>query len=142
MSTKTMWLISEKIIYTQTTGKNTIDDMKLLLDQIAELLDLTDAPFVHLIIDGTLAQMPQMSVTEIKELFSDLPNTGEIGWTVVVTPSPFLRFLGTLAMQFGKMRSRQVATVDDGLRFLTENDESLPKLDELRQLFDGLEVLQ
>lgn len=141
MPIEAKWLLPEQIIYLKTTGSTTIDDMNMMFDQINQLLDSTDQPLIHLLIDGSDAQIPKFSIQDIRSVFSDIPNTGEIGWTIVVTPSSFLRFLGTLAMQFIKMRNRQVATIEDALRFLADNDERTPSYDKLLLEFKKLSLI-
>ena len=51
-----------------------------------------------------------------------------LGWALYISPSKMNRFFASIITQLTNKRGRQFATLEDGLRFLQDIDDSLPLL--------------
>ncbi|MGB1286882.1 MAG: hypothetical protein ACPG7F_10145 [Aggregatilineales bacterium] len=144
MPYKIHWLLEDRIIYVYLSGNVTTSEVESLLTETLDKADLsianTPVPvLIHSIIDSTDIARSEISIGEIRRIFS--ANKERIirpGWTLTVIPATILRFFGTLALQFLGVRGRQVAAVDEALKFLADVDDTLPSLQELAALHQKL----
>jgi hypothetical protein len=63
----------------------------------------------------------------------DLQNTPfagirNLGWAIFISPSKLNRFFASVVTQMSKKRGRQFATLEEGLMFLQDIDDTLPPL--------------
>jgi len=60
-----------------------------------------------------------------KTQFADAKN---LGWAVYISPKKMDRFFASVITQLLKKRSREFATLEEGIRFLQGIDETLPPI--------------
>jgi len=142
MPYKINWIIPNQILYIYSYGFTSLTDGENMIRESFELAEKTleDHEFlVHVITDSRHVTKNDVNVNDMRRIFSEQKGRAQRpGWTMVVTPSPILRFLGSIALQFMDVRGRQVATVEDAIEFLVDSDDNLPSKEELLQAYQAV----
>ena len=119
------WLVEKRIVYIHTYGLLTGEEL------VAQNLEIqTFVPqhkqFLHIITDGTDTTGTNMGLRDLqKTQFTSVDN---LGWAIYISPSKMNRFFASVITQLSQKRGRQFATLEDGLKFLQEMDDTLPPL--------------
>ncbi|MEO0561642.1 MAG: hypothetical protein AAF125_05995 [Chloroflexota bacterium] len=134
------WILQDRIIYTRAVGNFTKADM-LEVKAVSDEMIAAGKPLTHHIGDASHITKIDMGVQDMWDVMfakvTPLPNRG---WTISVTPSAVQRFLGSLMGRYGQLRQRNVATVDEALAFLADQDNTLPKHDTLLEAYKALDA--
>jgi len=81
---------------------------------------------LHLISDSTDMTGTNMGLRDLQKMqFANVPN---LGWSIYISSRMMDRFFATVITQLMKKRGREFATLEEGLRFLQEMDDTLPQL--------------
>ncbi|MEQ8674946.1 MAG: hypothetical protein RLP44_03745 [Aggregatilineales bacterium] len=126
----TEWLIPDKILYSRSYGVLTAEDLHQQVKAMYPFAEDARTPF-HYMVDGTYIESRNFTLKDIRSLFSDKNRDPNLRLIVAVDPSAIARFFASIVMYVSGRDGRQVATVEEGLRFLTLVDSSLPPLEDL-----------
>lgn len=125
MPYKMSWLVEKRVIYTRLYGHVTSKELAsyyqtmLVYAQESELL-------LHTLTDSTDITNMDMGLRDLQNTpFADIRN---LGWAVFISPSKINRFFASVITQLSKKRGRQFATLEEGLNFLQDIDDSLPAI--------------
>jgi hypothetical protein len=119
------WLVEKRIIYTRMYGFVTGEE---LLAQSKEMEGYIHASelLLYIITDATDTTGTNMGLRDLqKTQFADAKN---LGWAVYISPKKMDRFFASVITQLLKKRSREFATLEEGIRFLQGIDETLPPI--------------
>lgn len=134
------WLIPNQLIYIYTQGHMTVAETTEVLEKTFDMAMSPEAVeqgrLIHVISDTTDVTKNDMGIGDYRRIFAERKDEAERpGWTVTITPSSMERFFGSIALQFLGLRGRQVANIEDALKFLSTSDDSLPTYDELMAMY-------
>lgn len=119
------WLVDKRVIYAQLYGYVTTDELSAYYQSLIDLAQDSEL-LLHTLTDST-------GMTGMKMSFRELQNMGfdgihNLGWAVLISPNKINRFFASVITQLSHKRGRQFATIEEGLRFLQEIDDSLPPI--------------
>ena len=126
MSSQLTWYLENRVILVANEGMISDQDMLSVDQPIADYMNQSKAPLVHLIVDNTSAiYAPSVkTVTQAK-----FPKHPQCGWVLLVGPTnTFTRFVNAVVTNVFKTRNRMFNTRAEALDFLNEVDSTLPPL--------------
>ncbi|MBA3870818.1 MAG: hypothetical protein ABI970_01505 [Chloroflexota bacterium] len=125
MPYKVSWLVDQRVMYTRMYGFVTGEELGAQKVEMEALLP-KDGPKLYIITDGTDTTGTNMGLRDLqKTQFADATN---LGWAVYISPKKMDRFFASVITQLLKKRSREFATLEEGIRFLQSIDETLPSI--------------
>ncbi len=128
------WLIPEHVIHGRPTGRYTVDDLKQGSQEITRLLNASDKPLVHLLIDESKLENMPISLSVLTEAFSFMGHK-RLGWMVIYgTDERVKKFISTMVANVTRVRHRRFATYLEALEFLAMMDSTLPSVEEMYAL--------
>ncbi|MCB9453981.1 MAG: hypothetical protein H6672_21315 [Anaerolineaceae bacterium] len=129
MPFKVDWLIKGRVIHDWLSGNVEMDDIAETSKLITDLMRQGDPPLVHLIVDILDVTRLPLGIN-IGKINQYMQHTKEpnLGWSLVITESMFMRFLASVVTQIAQGRFRAFTTMEDALAFLQDVDASLPPL--------------
>lgn len=134
MPAEVMWKIPGRVIYARFSGHVVPKDLLKARDFIHHYIqtDGTGKP-VHVISDNTRVEKYAIGIDDIRK--SILLPAASLGWVVVVSPNKapvrtLANFFTVLAQQISGGKFRYVASYEQAVAFLREQDDSLTFPDE------------
>ncbi|MEM9953325.1 MAG: hypothetical protein AAF846_17090 [Chloroflexota bacterium] len=124
------WLIQDQVIYYRIIGEVSSDDIYPVDAYMNARMDESPADKVHLVIDSTLMTVLPNVPTTMRLTYLRHPKLGTV---VTNERSPVESFIFNTIGKVFKLSYRFVKNWDDALRFLRENDDTLPPMDVLHQ---------
>src|SRR3954465_2283693 len=125
MPYKVSWLVDKRVIYTRLYGLVTSEGLSAQKEQMVPLIQSSDQ-LLYIITDGSDTTGTSMGLRDLqKTQFADAAN---LGWAVYISPKKMDRFFASVITQLLKKRSREFATLEEGIRFLQSVDETLPPI--------------
>ncbi len=116
------WLIPNRVILQRFYGDVTLDDIRES-DRVMPTFMDEGVPLIHTLMDATeITSHPNLK--EIHSTASMKIYEGE-GWRVLVGAPGIARFIGSVVFQLMGQRYRMFDTLDEGVRFICEHDDSL-----------------
>jgi hypothetical protein len=123
MAHDTSWYIPQRAILQRVWGELTIEEMAEINKELESYLD-QGIPLVHILIDVTKVEKYPNSVHQIGKVMKR-NNTEREGWTLLVTNSQIIRFIGSVVTQFSTLRFRTFQKFEDAVEFLLHQDSTL-----------------
>lgn len=125
MPYKVSWLVEKRIIYTRMYGFVTSEELSAQKEEMEPLIQSSDQ-LLYIVTDGTDTTGTSMGLRDLqKTQFADATN---LGWAIYISPKKMDRFFASVITQLLKKRSREFATLEEGIRFLQSVDETLPPI--------------
>ena len=125
MPYSTIWLIEKRVVYTRMYGFVTGEELQAQNRELEGYIQASEQ-LLYIITDATDSTGTNMGLRDLqKTQFADTPN---LGWSVYVSPKKMDRFFASVITQLWKKRSREFATLEEGIRFVQSVDESLPPI--------------
>jgi hypothetical protein len=119
------WLVDKRVLYTHMYGFLTGDELQEHSRELEAYVHASEQ-LLYLINDATDTTGSNMGLRDLqKTQFVETPN---LGWAVYISPKKLDRFFASVVTQLLKKRSREFATLNEGICFLQEIDESLPPI--------------
>jgi len=119
------WLVEKRIVYIHTYGLLTGEELVAQNLEIQKFVPEHEH-LLNIITDGTDTTGTNMGLRDLqKTQFSTVDN---LGWAIYISPSKMNRFFASVITQLSQKRGRQFATLDEGLKFLQDMDDTLPPL--------------
>ena len=119
------WLVDKRVIYTRLYGFITGDELSAQREEMQPLIQDSDQ-LLYIITDATDSTGTNLGLRDLqKTQFADATN---LGWAVYISPKKMDRFFASVITQLLKKRSREFATLEEGIRFLQSIDETLPPI--------------
>jgi hypothetical protein len=119
------WLVEKRVVYTRIYGFVTGDELQAQNRELEGYVHASEQ-LLYIITDATDTTGTNMGLRDLqKTQFADTPN---LGWSVYISPKKMDRFFASVITQLWKKRSREFATLEEGIRFVQSIDESLPTI--------------
>ena len=117
------WLAEKRVVYTRTYGFVTGEELTNQNKEIQVYAQQTEQ-LVHIITDATDTTGTDMGIRDLQK--TQFLSVHNLGWALYISPSKMNRFFASIITQLSNKRGRQFATLEEGLTFLQQMDESLP----------------
>ena len=133
------WLVKDKVIFTSIIGELTVDGLPELDANIIELMDESSESTIHVFSDiSMMTSMPNVfQMAKLKYITHP-----KIGFFVTQSRNALERFIGKSVGQMFNTKYKFVNSLEDGVTFLSQIDETLPpeaemqaKIQQLRNEF-------
>jgi len=125
MPYETSWLVEKRVVYTRMYGFVSGEELKTQNREMVAFIEQSEQ-LLHTINDATDTTGTDMGLRDLQQ--TQFTNVDNLGWAIYISPSKMNRFFASVITQLSKKRGRQFATLEEGLRFLQEMDETLPPL--------------
>ena len=125
MPYETSWLVEKRVVYTRMYGFVSGEELKTQNEEMVAFIEQSEQ-LLHTINDATDTTGTDMGLRDLQQ--TQFTNVDNLGWAIYISPSKMNRFFASVITQLSKKRGRQFATLEEGLRFLQEMDETLPPL--------------
>ena len=119
------WLVEKRVLYTRMHGFVTSEELQAQSREMEAYIH-TSEQLLYIITDATDTTGTNMGLRDLQK--TQFANTPNLGWSVYISPKKMDRFFASVITQLWKKRSREFATLDEGIRFLQSIDESLPPI--------------
>ena len=125
MPIKNDWLVPNAVIFSHYSGATTEDELIDSTKSVNAMIDSSDSPFVHIIVDSTaVTTSPPLPVT-IKVAKSS-PSHERAGWLLTVGgQNTVVKFAMSVARQLLKARTQNFETLPEAVAFLKSMDETI-----------------
>lgn len=122
------WLLENRVVLSVYTGLMSLEDARGQVREANALLR-QGIPLTHSVIDMTeVTRLPPLQATS-EFMSTDLTDVRDkLGWTLIITNNKFLKFASSLFVPMFKVRQRFFGSMDEALKFLQEDDSTLPPL--------------
>lgn len=125
------WLIENKIILGKPEGDPSPEDLKQASETYQKLLDSSDAPLVHVLVDESKLETLPVSISVLAEKLDFLKHP-RLGWFILYGNEDAMKnFVSSMLTGINKVRHRRFLTLEDSLEFLVTVDSTLPSADEI-----------
>jgi len=124
------WLVDKRVLYTRMYGFISSEEMDAQNKEIAEYAQKSEL-LLHTLNDGIGVTGTSMGLRDLQN--TQFNNFNNLGWAIYISPSKMNRFFASVITQLSKKRGRQFATLEEGLRFLQEIDDTLPQISMLEK---------
>ena len=122
------WYIPGRVVYAKFTGEISLHDAETASELTAQLLQAGDPPLVHLIADTTKLDRFPTNLNLLNRSASKHLWQPKLGWTIVISTNSTTRFISGIITQVARVRFRMFPTMEDGLKFLADQDSTLRDL--------------
>ncbi|MBA3870817.1 MAG: hypothetical protein H0X30_16880 [Anaerolineae bacterium] len=119
------WLVDKRVLYTRMYGFVTGADLDIQKKEM-ELYIQQSEQLLHMITDATDMTGTNMGLRDLQKM--QFASAANLGWAIYVSPNKMNRFFASVVTQLMKKRGREYATLEEGLRFLQDMDDTLPSL--------------
>lgn len=125
------WLVPDRVMYVRYIGVFTRDDLYAYLEKSLAMRDEANerlgvgGPLVHTLTDGRDMVKNEMELKDVQSSLRSLRHQ-KVGWSVFVHESRLNRFIVSIAHQLVGVRHYICATMDEAVKFLRDNDDTLP----------------
>jgi hypothetical protein len=119
------WVVQGRVVLEKAFGDVTIEELVRFNAEVTTLIAEQGIAPVHVIVDLTnVGKYP----SSLKDIMSTMRQRvpDKVGWMLVVTQNPIMRFVASIIFQLARLRVRMFQTIQEALDFLKENDDSLP----------------
>lgn len=125
------WLVENKIIIGKPEGDPSPDDLKQASETYQILLDSSDAPLVHVLVDESKLETLPVSISVLAEKLDFLKHP-RLGWFILYGNDDAMKnFVSSMLTGISKVRHRRFANLQDSLEFLVSVDTTLPTIQEM-----------
>jgi len=118
------WYVEGRVILEEAYGNVTIEELVRFNAEVTALIVEKGIPPVHVIVDLTRVEKYPSSLREIMGTMRQ-KSPEKVGWMLIVTDSPILRFIASTIFQLARLKLRTFATLPQARQFLAENDDPL-----------------
>jgi hypothetical protein len=122
------WYIPGRVVHAKFTGEISLPEAEAASELTAQLLQSGDPPLVHLIADTTKLDRFPTNLNLLNRSASKHLWQPKLGWTIVISTNSTTRFISGIITQVARVRFRMFPTLEDGLKFLADQDVTLREL--------------
>ena len=124
MPYRIQWYVEGRVILEEAFGDVTVEELIRFNAEVTTLIvDQGIAP-VHVIVDLTKVEKYPSSLREVLGTMRQ-KHPEKVGWMLVVTESPIMRFVASTVFQIARLKLRTFATLQQAKGFLAEIDETV-----------------
>lgn len=119
------WLVEKRVLYARMYDRMTSQELSTYYQEMVAYSQRSEL-LLHTITDSTDIKSIEMGLRDLQNTpFAGISN---LGWAIFISPSKMNRFFASVITQLSKKRGRQFSTIEEGMRFLQDIDDSLPPL--------------
>jgi hypothetical protein len=118
------WYVEGRVILEEAYGNVTIEELVRFNAEVTTLIIEKGIPPVHVIVDLTRVEKYPSSLREVMSTMRQKAPE-KVGWMLIVTENPIMRFVASMVFQLVRLRLRTFATMEQAKGFLAEIDETL-----------------
>ena len=122
------WYIPGRVVYAKFTGEINLNDAETAIELTAQILQDGYPPLVHLLADTTKLYRVPTNLNLLNRSASKHLWQPKLGWTIVISTNSTTRFISGIITQVARVRFRMFPTMEDGLKFLADQDITLREL--------------
>lgn len=119
------WYIPKRVVHATFMGEITLSEAETASELTAQLIGEGDPPLVHLIADTTRLERFPTNLNLLNRSASKHLWQPKLGWTIVISTNSTTRFISGIITQVARVRFRMFPTLEDGMKFLADQDSSL-----------------
>ncbi|MCA0456234.1 MAG: hypothetical protein LCI00_19805 [Chloroflexi bacterium] len=119
------WLVEKRVLYTHMYGYITAEELRSQ-KAVVEKFIAESEHLLHMINDAAETTGTDMGLRDLQNM--QYANAANLGWAIYVNPNKLHRFFASVVTQLSGKRGREYATLEEGLRFLQDMDDTLPQL--------------
>ena len=124
MPYRIQWYIEKRVILEEAFGNVTIEELVQFNAEVTALIANEGIAPVHVIVDLTKVEKYPSSLREVLGTMRQ-KNPEKVGWMMVVTESPIMRFVASTIFQIARLKLRTFSTLQQAKGFLAEMDETV-----------------
>lgn len=119
------WYVPGRVV--QATFIDTIspEEAEAASDMTAQFIQEGTPPMVHLIADTTRLERFPTNLNLLNRSASKHLWQPKLGWTIVISTNSTTRWISGIITQVARVRFRMFPTLEDGIRFLADQDSTL-----------------
>ncbi len=117
------WKVKDRLILETAFGVITVEELVRFNEEVTKMIIEEGTSPVHIIADLTKVER----YPPLRDILSAMRKTApdKVGWMVVVTENPIMRFLASMIFQIARLRLRMYPTMQQAMAFLTDVDVTL-----------------
>ncbi|MEM9953698.1 MAG: hypothetical protein AAF846_18965 [Chloroflexota bacterium] len=130
MNNLATWLVKDRIVLTSIIGDLTIHDFEKLDKEVIALFEESPYDDVHVLADiSYMKSMPSIfEMAKLKHITHP-----QIGFFVTQSRNSVEEFIGSTVGKILKTKYKFVHTLDEGIIYLSQIDDTLPSVEEMTQ---------
>lgn len=119
------WYVPGRIVQAVFIDTITPEEAEAASDMTAQFIQEGTPPMVHLIADTTRLERFPTNLNLLNRSASKHLWQPKLGWTIVISTNSTTRWISGIITQVARVRFRMFPTLDDGIRFLADQDSTL-----------------
>jgi hypothetical protein len=121
MPAENSWIVENRVMLTRLTGHITVEDMAVSARKGTAMIESGVAP-VYSLVDASQIEHFPLKLNELKTV-SEQGSSDKLGWIIIYgIPNRLLSFLATTFVQVIGKRYRVVATQEEALEFVAQQE--------------------
>jgi len=127
MPHKIEWFIPGRVVFGDFDGHMTLEELAEVDKKVNACIAEGD-PLVHYIVEGVKITYLPNNIPKLAKTMTYIHNE-DLGWIIYITRNKVMRFLASTVSQLAQARFRTFETLEEGIEFLLETDQSLNRDD-------------
>lgn len=119
------WYVPGRVVQAVFIDTITPEEAEAASDMTAQLIQEGEPPMVHLIADTTRLERFPTNLNLLNRSASKHLWQPKLGWTIVISTNSTTRWISGIITQVARVRFRMFPTLEDGIRFLADQDSTL-----------------
>jgi hypothetical protein len=119
------WYVPGRIVQVVFIDTITPEEAEAASDLTAQFIQEGTPPMVHLIADATRMERFPTNLNLLNRSASKHLWQPKLGWTIVISTNSTTRWISGIITQVARVRFRMFPTLEDGIRFLADQDSTL-----------------
>jgi hypothetical protein len=134
MALEMSWYVDQRVICSRFYDEITEEDLIVNGAQVEDYIKQGIRPLFFIIHTLDMTKYPTNLKEALEAMGKTRPQSGDIAWTVVVTDSRFINFIGTITSNVFKISLRTVKSLDEAEAFIAYHAPDLAPALEARKL--------
>jgi len=118
------WYIEGRVVFEEAYGDVTVDELVRFNAEVTALINNEGIAPVHVIVDLSKVEKYPSSLREVLGTMRQ-KNPDKVGWMLIVTESPILRFVASTIFQIAHLKLRTFSNLQQAKGFLAEMDDTV-----------------
>lgn len=119
------WYVPGRVVQAIFIDTITPEEAEAASDMTAQFIQEGTPPMVHLIADTTRLERFPTNLNLLNRSASKHLWQPKLGWTIVISTNSTTRWISGIITQVARVRFRMFPTLEDGIRFLADQDSTL-----------------
>ena len=124
MPYRIQWYVEGRVILEEAFGDVTMEELVRFNAEVTTLIAEQGVAPVHVIVDLSKVEKYPPSLREVLSTMRQKAPE-KVGWMLIVTESPIMRFVASTVFQIARLKLRTFATLPQAKTFLTDMDDSV-----------------